>query len=393
MSSTVYLPVALGLISLLFASVMLLVWRWIDRQAHVLCWAAAYLAATLQWLCLLRAEFAPGVFFWVAGNGFAIATISLALAGYRRRGGLGGGGGALPGAGFLVLAAVLWFAAVEPHAGLAAGVVPLYSSALIAASVHALLWRRRPVLAAEWASAALLAFFALVELAAGLIALAAGPAGAPEWLARLEMLHYLTLPAAYTAVGTLMIFLVATDLSEQMKQLAITDQLTGVLNRRGFVDAALRAIGRARRAQQPLVLVMADLDHFKRINDTYGHGTGDRALARFAAHLAAELRQGDLVGRIGGEEFALALANTDLEAGMQVARRLCRGIDLAALEVGGARVRITASFGVALLSPSDGDVEDLMERADRGLYQAKETGRNRVCAAPPERPEPDFASA
>ena len=127
---------------------------------------------------------------------------------------------------------------------------------------------------------------------------------------------------------------------------------------------------------------MADLDHFKRINDTYGHGVGDLALRRFAAHLSSELRQGDLVGRVGGEEFALLLVDTDIDGGRQVAHRLCHSFALAGLETQGARVQLTASFGVAALDDADGDVQDLLDRADRGLYMAKEMGRNRVCVSP-----------
>ena len=211
--------------------------------------------------------------------------------------------------------------------------------------------------------------------------------GAGAWL------HWLLLPAIYAGVGSSMIFLVAMDLSEQMKRLAIVDQLTGVMNRRGFLDAALRAISQARRAGTSLTLVMADLDHFKRINDTYGHATGDRALKRFATHLQSELRQADLVGRIGGEEFALLFSDTSLSAGVSAAERLCHALGITTLDVGGASIKVTASFGVATLSDADGDVEDLLERADRGLYQAKETGRNRVCTAPQDTQDPDRAFA
>ena len=203
-----------------------------------------------------------------------------------------------------------------------------------------------------------------------------------DWMRLFAAMHYLTLPAAYAGVGTFMVFLVATDLSEQMKQLAITDQLTGVLNRRGFQDGALRAISQARRKGTSLTVVMADLDHFKRVNDTYGHGVVIVALRGFATHLSSELRQGDLVGRIGGEEFALLLVDTDIDGGRQVAHRLCYSFAIAGLEARGARVQLTASFGVATLDEADGDVQDLLDRADRGLYMAKETGRNRVCVTP-----------
>jgi len=194
--------------------------------------------------------------------------------------------------------------------------------------------------------------------------------------------HYLTLPAAYAGIGIFSVFLIATDLAEQMKRLAITDALTGVLNRRGFMDAALRAISFAQRTATPLTVVMTDIDEFKRLNDAYGHATGDRALKMFANQLGVGLRRSDLIGRVGGEEFAMVLTNTDTAGGHLVATRLRQGIEHAVVEAQHARIQLTASFGVATFSSDDGDLEDVIERADRALYQAKETGRNRVCVAP-----------
>ena len=394
MSANVYVLVALGLISVLFAVVMLMVWRWIDAKAHLLAWAGAFVAASCHWGCLLRGELLRGGFaeYWVLGNAFAVATVSLVLTGFRMRAGLAARGRLLVGGGCVVLAAVIWFATIDPYPGLAAGLVPLYSCAVLIAAIAALL-RSPVVLAAEWASVCLLGLLACVLLSTGAFAIASSADGAPGWMELFAAMHYLTLPAAYAGIGTFMVFLVATDLSEQMKELAITDQLTGVLNRRGFQDGALRCISQARRKGTSLTAVMADLDHFKRINDTYGHGVGDRALRRFATHLSSELRQGDLVGRIGGEEFALLLVDTDIDGGRQVAHRLCYSFAIAGLEARGARVQLTASFGVATLEAADGDVEDLLDRADRGLYLAKETGRNRVCVTPGDSRESGYAVA
>jgi len=236
-----------------------------------------------------------------------------------------------------------------------------------------------------------LVLFALVQLGAG-AAYTAPLAAAGDVEAR-AALHFLTLPAAYAGIGIFSILLVATDLAEQMKRLAITDPLTGVLNRRGFLDAALRMVSHARRTASPLALIMADLDEFKRLNDSYGHAAGDRALRMFAGHLETALRRSDLVGRIGGEEFAVLLSGTDESSARFVAERLCHSLERASLEAAHGPIRVTSSFGVALLGEDDGDVEDLMERADRSLYMAKETGRNRVCVARSEDDGRDFGVA
>ncbi|MEE4297862.1 MAG: GGDEF domain-containing protein [Pseudomonadales bacterium] len=380
MTGTVYVPLALALVSGLLAIVLALVWRTIERAPHLLAWSGAFVAASLQWLSLLQVELSAEPRPWgaVLGDGFAVAAVAFTLLGYRLRAGHPLQSVLLAGGACVVFAVELWFTAVAPHLGFAAGVVPLFSAVLLAFAAWAVPKKREAVLTAEWASIALVGFFGLVQLAAGLSAIASGPDGSPEW----ALLRYLALPAAYPGLGICMLLLVATDLSERMNDLAITDPLTAVLNRRGFLDATLRAISQARRSAQPLSLIMADVDHFKRINDSYGHAAGDRALTRFAAHLDSELRQSDLVGRIGGEEFALLLSNTDLETAAQVAERLRRTFAMATMEIGGARVQLTASFGVAALSSQDGDVEDLLERADQGLHAAKDGGRNRVCAAP-----------
>lgn len=393
MSPVLFVLVSLGLISALLASVMIQSWRWIERAPHLLAWAAAHTAASLQWLCMLADQMLPGTggFFWLAANALAITVLSCLLIGYRLRSKLAVGRVLLAGSGLLALAAVVWFSAVVPQPALSATVVPLYASILLALCCHALLSRGHPVLPAEWGSVVVLVLFALIQLGAG--AAYSAPLAAVGGLEARAGLHFLTLPATYAGVGIFSILLIATDLAEQMKRLAIVDPLTGVLNRRGFLDAALRAVSHARRSSAPLALIMADLDEFKRLNDTYGHATGDRALRMFAGHLETALRRSDLVGRIGGEEFAVLLSGTDEDNARFVAERLCHSLERASLEAAHGPIRITSSFGVAVLGETDGDVEDLMERADRALYMAKETGRNRVCVASHEDDARDFGVA
>lgn len=393
MSPVLFVLVSLGLISALLASVMIQAWRWIDRAPHLLAWAAAHTAAALQWLCMLADQVLPGTgdVFWLVANALAITVLSCLLIGFRLRSNLAVGRLLLAGSGLLALAAVVWLSAVFPQPALSATVVPLHASILLALCCHAVLSRGHPVLPAEWGSVVVLVLFALIQLGAG--AAYSASLVAVGGLEARAGLHFLTLPAAYAGVGIFSILLIATDLAEQMKRLAITDPLTGVLNRRGFLDAALRAVSHARRSGSPLALVMADLDEFKRLNDSYGHATGDRALRMFAGHLETALRRSDLVGRIGGEEFAVLLHGTDEDSARFVAERLCHSLERASVEAVHGPIRITSSFGVAVLTEADGDVEDLMERADRALYTAKETGRNRVCVAPREGDGRDFGVA
>ena len=165
--------------------------------------------------------------------------------------------------------------------------------------------------------------------------------------------------------------------SRRLQRMAMTDALTQVANRRGVDQRGRRAVEHVRGTAQPLSLVVLDIDHFKRINDSHGHPVGDRVLVRLAAVAQESLRQGDSLGRIGGEEFVAILPGTDLKAATLIAERLRRDID--ALDFGDLvpGLRITVSLGVAELRPLE-TLDSLVARADQALYQAKQQGRNRV---------------
>ena len=160
---------------------------------------------------------------------------------------------------------------------------------------------------------------------------------------------------------------------------ADTDALTGVLNRMGFNEAMSRELGRARRYQQTLSVVMLDIDHFKKLNDEFGHPAGDQVLVRTARLLSSCVRDSDVVARWGGEEFVVIAPTTPEEGAASLAEKL-RAF-MAATHLG-PKEAVTASFGVAELRPDD-TAETLLQRVDAALYQAKQSGRNRVCRAAP----------
>jgi len=171
--------------------------------------------------------------------------------------------------------------------------------------------------------------------------------------------------------------------TEELRRQAETDPLTGVSNRRAFLQRANLEVERARRYARPLSLIAFDLDHFKAINDTCGHTVGDAALQAVTRTCEAMLRVHDNMGRLGGEEFAVALPELTLPEARQVAERLCTAIAATQLRVDD-RVRLSASFGVAELADCDLTVHELLTRADHALYLAKAGGRNRVEAARPK---------
>jgi diguanylate cyclase (GGDEF)-like protein len=172
------------------------------------------------------------------------------------------------------------------------------------------------------------------------------------------------------------------DARQAAQRLAWQDELTGLNNRRRFIELAQREVDLARRNGQPVVAVLMDLDDFKLVNDGHGHAVGDRMLVAVADAVAAALRSTDLAGRWGGEEFALVLPGTDIDDGLLVMERVLQMVR--ALRVTGAEqlpIGCTASIGLAVLRPDMVRVEALIDQADRAMYAAKTAGKNRVAPA------------
>lgn len=168
-------------------------------------------------------------------------------------------------------------------------------------------------------------------------------------------------------------------LEDQLKTLATTDPLTGVANRRHFLERLREEYLRIQRYPEARCCVlMADLDHFKRINDQYGHSVGDQALRHFSSLLTLESRETDLCGRLGGEEFALLLPETDSQEALLFARRLCRRLRETPLQAEAHSITMTVSIGISRVKPGDRQPEEALQHADNALYRAKHAGRDRA---------------
>ncbi len=201
--------------------------------------------------------------------------------------------------------------------------------------------------------------------------------------------------AAMTIIGQTMFALDyyrRHQLQLQLERESQTDPLTGVHNRRYFTPLLEMEVNRARRLHHPLSLLIFDIDHFKAINDTYGHSCGDAVIQACADLCRRDLRAIDVVARLGGEEFAILLPGTDLRQAVSVADRVRTSIQDAAMQIGAnAPVRITVSVGAAECGGGLGTASDFLKRADDQLYRAKGGGRNRVCAE--SEPEPQARGA
>lgn len=168
-------------------------------------------------------------------------------------------------------------------------------------------------------------------------------------------------------------------LEKHLKHLASTDPMTELLNRRAFFDVCDKTIKRVASNDEELTCLIIDIDHFKKINDTYGHDAGDEVIITIAKLIIDNTRTMDFIGRIGGEEFSILMPNTDKESAFIIADRLRENVAKHKILLDSAYINITVSIGLSYLTHEDVNIHTLLKRADTALYEAKESGRNQVC--------------
>ena len=167
----------------------------------------------------------------------------------------------------------------------------------------------------------------------------------------------------------------------QLEQMVNTDSLTGAFSHRHFFSMGHKELGRSKRYEHAVSLLMIDFDHFKSVNDNYGHSCGDEALIQAVEAMHGKLRTEDTLARVGGEEFAVILPHTGIADAIKVAERLRRVVSEMLVESSGQQLHVTISVGVAECGAEESHIDETLKRADEALYAAKEQGRNRVVAA------------
>jgi diguanylate cyclase (GGDEF)-like protein len=173
----------------------------------------------------------------------------------------------------------------------------------------------------------------------------------------------------------------------RLQKMADTDELTGLMNRRAFLAVAEDTVEFCRRYRRGMATLMIDIDHFKKVNDAYGHAAGDDAIKRIADIINQSIRSTDKAARFGGEEFVVLLREIDQETAVLLAERIRGSIEQVTITHGEASFAATVSIGVAINASGDRDVQDMIERADQGLYIAKKSGRNRTVLMPASQPD------
>lgn len=246
-------------------------------------------------------------------------------------------------------------------------------------------WRgRAEPLVSRWQAIVLLAvcgfgFLSWIPLVGLMPSVYEGPLLPGPWFATVVLVTVL----GKVALALIILAMAKERLELRQRVEAMTDALTGLPNRRGFYRQALRRLRDRRLVVHPAAVLMFDLDHFKRINDRFGHGAGDRVLVVFADVLTNSLKATDIVGRVGGEEFAVLLDNADVETAHMVAERVRSAFEVDGAVIGGERVSPTVSAGVVAVSPAAYSLQEMLGLADLALYQAKASGRNCVRAIEP----------
>ena len=378
-SQVFYILVAMMLASATLSIIFYLGWKNFGKKPHALSWSVAFLAATFEWFFNLTADYFPSAeTYWLTVNALALVVVTLGIRGHCQRTDCKRLPNNLWPYAAVALAVVTWATVVDPHVGIRTALVPALAAITLFLSASMIIRHREKTRPAEWAAAISIMLFGVSQgIAAGMAAMQ-GAGGDAAYQALYIHYNFLTLPAGYMAMGMFVIFMLASDLSEQMIEIAVHDQLTGVLNRRGLTEQGSSVYAMARRTDAPVSVVMTDIDRFKRINDSHGHAIGDDALCHFAEILKEGRRGDDILARVGGEEFALVLPRTKLKDAVKIADQLCARIATSPMVINGEDWPMTASFGVASVSAKDTSLSDTIIRADRALYRSKRAGRNQV---------------
>ncbi len=400
------LTLAMMLVTVIFGLVMVAVGAVHRRYPGPRHWAAAGVMFALVCLVLVARE-QVGLFTTVlVGNGFALAGISILSHGIHRFLGRPSPLWFYFLVSSMAVLPVMYFAIFLPDLGARMVIYSLGMGILLLHAGWVLLGRlgSGSAIAYRLNGSALILGGGLHVLRGAYFLFNPGPAAyySPNLV---NVLFQLSLIMLYCALMPGLVLMLSSRLADDLKahvadlrdeigmrrqaeeRLALEaalDPLTGLYNRRKFFSEAARAFSLAHRHGRPLSVMILDLDHFKDVNDTHGHETGDRVLRALARHCQDQMRAEDILARFGGEEFVALLPDTDREGALVMAERLRRS--LGETEVRGEKgpVRVTASFGVSQLMPGETNLNFILRRADQALYQAKQAGRDQVRVSPEE---------
>jgi diguanylate cyclase (GGDEF)-like protein len=359
---------------------LLLLFAWVQNTSIIALawWGSAHLLRTLSIALYGMFGSVPELVSLDLSNALLFTSYAVAWNGAR----VFDGRRTLPG--WLITGATVWVLACQlPQFAEATQVRGLLSSAIVAAFLWLTAWEfwrgRAERLLSRWPAIFILfghgAIFLLRSpLSTMLPGAASDPALASAWMTVISTEEVL----ATISIAFILLAMAKERIELQHKTAAMVDSLTGLANRRAFLDSAAQLTQTQTARDVPVAVFMIDLDRFKSVNDRFGHSIGDEVLRIFAESAQANLRPSDIVARLGGEEFAVLLADACRDNAFKVAERIRATFAAMAAIVGGHAVNATASIGVAIIQDPQQDVLALLSQADQALYRAKARGRNRV---------------
>ncbi len=371
MRASFLIVIALALSSAVLCAIFAMAYLQLGRRPHAKSWALSFgVAAAMFAVSLIRDLFPSVTSYWILSAAMSFTAVALGIRGHLQRVGkqLAASHLLITFGGFALL---VWSTLINPHFGLQISLLPLHAAIFNGWAARLIVTFRESPSAVEWGAATSCSAFALCQLLAGLIALSQGATMNPETMALYSTVNFVAMPACFLGMGMFAVFILASDLAEEMRRLAGVDPLTGLANRRGMKDAMVRAWSSAQRADQPVSLLLADLDSFKKINDRYGHDAGDSVLKEVAERLTAHRRADDLVARWGGEEFVVMLTGPSNDEALAIARQIDARIQASAVHTLAGPVEASASIGVATATTDSGSIEELLRQADADMYERK----------------------
>ena len=358
------------------------VWRMQLRERSVALLTLGFALAVVGTAFVALRPMLPPILTIVAGNAFIIAgqaVTSLAICEFvgRRLSSL------FPiSLAAFTATAFAFFTFAVPDISIRILLVSIIVPVSFAPAIRALLTAPPgPLRRTYWPVAGILLFHVTVSFGRGMASLIGGPVAELFASSVVTSIWFLESFAAVNLLSLGLILMISQRLQLELDRQASYDGLTGTLNRRAFERAAAGEWSRAVRHDQPLSVLVLDLDRFKQLNDTHGHDAGDVWLKSFAELCRGLLRREDLLCRYGGEEFIALLPQTSLEQAMQAAERIRRSVEGMSIAHNGTDIAVTVSIRVAAWNETVTDLKTMIATADRALYRAKDTGRNRVEAA------------
>ncbi|KPZ58372.1 MULTISPECIES: GGDEF domain-containing protein [Pseudoalteromonas] len=384
MSPIFFILITLLLTSIIWSVIFLMAWFTLGKKSYALFWAGAFILSACQWgTILLRSHFDSDTLYWMTGVSLSMGSVILGTWGHAIRARSPINLRYLLALAVITLASVYYYKAVDVHIGLSMSLYIYYDILLLLINAVIIIKHKAKSLPAEIGAAITYTVCGVCLFIAATIALMQGSQVNQAYLDLYTLINFITVPTAHVGMAVFIIFIMASDLAQEMQKLAMTDVLTQCINRRGFYDIGQQKIESQLGCKQHVSLIYWDIDSFKNINDDYGHAAGDEVLVQATQRIKMCLQKDDIFARLGGEEFVILIARDSELKAKQFADKLRETLASKPIEYEKQCINVTASFGVISIKSVNTPIDKAIDLADKALYIAKHEGKNKVAYAMP----------